>query len=77
MSQMLADRRSPAPCPAPGPSREPGLLRDPELAPDPDWDRELVLPKCFSSQLSVWFRGRLKIFASRQKYLRTGIKIFV
>ena len=65
MSQMLAERRSPAPCPAPGPSREPGLLSDPELAPDPDWDRELVLPKCFSSQLSVWFRGRLKIFASR------------
>ena len=61
MSQMLAERRSPAP----GPSREPGLLSDPELAPDPDWDRELVLPKCFSSQLSVWFRGRLKIFASR------------
>ena len=53
MSQMEADLLRP---PAPGPSLEPGLLPVSSLL---DWDRELVLPKCFSSQLSVWLSGRL------------------
>ena len=42
---------------SPGPSLEPGLLSSILL---PLAERELVLPKCFSSQLSVWLSGRLQ-----------------